>query len=230
MLQNKVATSDSSNYFQDLVRPAEKVIKENKAIISQAINQIFESNKFNDKIDPRTQIFHELIELLKNKKIKLELSVYEAFNSEDAGGFGRYNIYNFKNEHYEFSLWMFAFAPGNKTVIHDHIVSCITTILSEQTLTEKLYKIASSEENKVERNPLKKERIKHSINEDIIDNKATINEEEIFIHSIKNMPNSKDTGVSMHMYFKAVEKPMNFSSLNRIFTKLNKTTTQSQTR
>jgi len=72
--------------------------------------------------------------------LKLDHSVYNPadFNTVMPNGIGRYLIYDHTDTSNPFSIWVFAFAPRQKTTIHDHKYKGTVTVL-EGPRSEKYY-------------------------------------------------------------------------------------------
>ncbi|RUR06387.1 cysteine dioxygenase [Legionella sp. km772] len=76
--------------------------------------------------------------LLADKSLELDASAYTPANLESKYGVGRYLIYDHKDLDNPFSIWAFAFAPQQKTSIHDHKYRGTVSVL-QGTLSEKFY-------------------------------------------------------------------------------------------
>lgn len=76
--------------------------------------------------------------MLADKSLVLDASAYIPADSSKQG-VGRFLIYDHKDENNLFSIWAFAFAPRQKTTIHDHKYRGTVTVL-EGVLSEKFYK------------------------------------------------------------------------------------------
>lgn len=76
--------------------------------------------------------------MLANKSLILDASAYLPANPNEKSGVGRYLVYDHKDPANLFSIWAFAFAPQQKTTIHDHKYRGTVTVL-QGTLSEKFY-------------------------------------------------------------------------------------------
>lgn len=76
--------------------------------------------------------------MLAEKSLELDASVYTAAHPHEKYGVGRYLIYDHKDEKNPVSIWVFAFAPQQKTSIHDHKYRGTVTVL-QGILSEKFY-------------------------------------------------------------------------------------------
>jgi kynureninase len=78
--------------------------------------------------------------------LTLDLASFVPENSATPNGFGRYLVFDNNDLSNPVSIWAFAFAPGQKTCIHDHLYSCTVTVLTG-IISEKFYQLEPDEIN-----------------------------------------------------------------------------------
>ncbi|CAM3147939.1 Predicted metal-dependent enzyme of the double-stranded beta helix superfamily [Legionella steigerwaltii] len=107
-------------------------IKQNEETITRAINEL-------DKVSYDT-VSKFIPKKLAEGSLKLDHSVYKPADSNTVmpHGVGRYLIYDHPDKSNPFSIWVFAFAPRQKTTIHDHKYKGTVTVL-EGPVSEKYY-------------------------------------------------------------------------------------------
>ncbi len=77
-------------------------------------------------------------QMLAEKSLVLDASAYLPANPELKYGVGRYLVYEHSEADNQFSIWAFAFAPKQKTSIHDHQYRGTVTVL-QGPISEKYY-------------------------------------------------------------------------------------------
>lgn len=107
----------------------------------------------------------------------------------EPNGVGRYLIYDHPDEANPFSIWAFAFAPRQKTTIHDHKYKGTVTVL-EGPISEKYYRptgeLTARLENRIDRYRF------HCNRDDL---------SEIFVHQLKRRKGlGKGISVTLHIY------------------------------
>ena len=78
-------------------------------------------------------------QMLAAKSLILDPSAYHPEDKEKPHGVGRFLIYDHNESGNQFSIWAFAFAPKQKTSIHDHKYRGTVTVL-EGIVSEKFYR------------------------------------------------------------------------------------------
>ena len=110
--------------------------EQNTFAIKKAVDEL-------DKIN-YDSVAAKLPQMLAEGRLILDASAYKPLDPSKQFGVGRYLVYEHKEAGNQFSIWAFAFAPRQKTSIHDHKYRGTVTVL-EGTLSEKFY---TPEENK----------------------------------------------------------------------------------
>lgn len=131
-----------------------------------------------------------LPKLLAKGSLKLDPGAYTPFDpsTNEPHGVGRYLLYDNTSSN-PFSIWIFAFAPRQKTTIHDHAYKGTVTVL-EGPVSEKFYQPSGEESAQLERR-IDRYRF-HSNGDDL---KGT------FVHQLKCRKGLGVTGsVTLHIY------------------------------
>ncbi|KTD40604.1 cysteine dioxygenase [Legionella parisiensis] len=107
-------------------------IKHNREKIIKAINGL--------EVVTYETVSTFLTQQLAEGTLKLDHSVYKPADptTEMPSGVGRYLLYDHTDTSNPFSIWVFAFAPKQKTTIHDHKYKGTVTVL-EGPISEKYY-------------------------------------------------------------------------------------------
>lgn len=129
--------------------------------------------------------------VLANGTLTLNTSVYVPKDPTTMldKGIGRYLVYDNADGAYPFSIWMFAFASGQKTAIHDHKYKG-TVIILEGSILETYYRPTEANSVKIIRCM---DRFKfHSTRDDL---------NGIFVHQLqRKMDSGAGVSVTLHIY------------------------------
>lgn len=103
----------------------EKIRQKNKETLVKAISEL-------DEVTYET-VSMSLPQQIAKGLLKLDPSVYQPADPETMmpNGVGRYLIYDHPDKSNPFSIWVFAFAPRQKTTIHDHKYKGTVTVLED---------------------------------------------------------------------------------------------------
>jgi kynureninase len=105
--------------------------EKNSEVIKNAINQLGENITY--------EMVSEMVpKLLAENKLVLNHTVYTPVDSTIVNGIGRHLVYDNPDKANPFSIWVFAFAPRQKTAIHDHKYKG-TVIVLDEPISEKFY-------------------------------------------------------------------------------------------
>jgi kynureninase len=117
--------------------------KEDKTKNNEAIKN--EISKLGPKVSYE-MVSEILPKLLAEKRLILNHLVYTPADPTtlEASGIGRYLVYDHPDKTNPFSIWVFAFAPRQKTSIHDHEYKG-TVIVLEEPISEKFYQPTSED-------------------------------------------------------------------------------------
>ena len=79
--------------------------------------------------------------MLTKKELEIDDSAYTCADQETyfESGVNRFLMYDNLDKENPFSIWIFSFAPHQKTKIHDHKYECSVTVLSQHPITEKFF-------------------------------------------------------------------------------------------
>ncbi|MGL6028885.1 MAG: cysteine dioxygenase [Legionella sp.] len=161
----------------------EQIRTENSELIAKVIKRL-------PKITYDT-VAHSLPQLFATGLLELNLLAYPPADATatTAAGIGRYLIYDNGDLENPFSIWMFAFAPKQKTCIHDHQYRGCVTVL-QGPVSEKYY--TPSDDGSV-RLITRADRYRfHSNTDDLDDN---------FVHQLKRRKGLGDgVSVTLHIY------------------------------
>ncbi len=110
----------------------ERINQKNRDVIVQEINKLDVVN-----YDTVSQLLPKLIQ---QGQLTLDHSIYTPFDvtSLNSSGVGRYLVYEHLDKDNPLSIWAFAFAPRQKTSIHDHEYKG-TVIVLNGPISEKYY-------------------------------------------------------------------------------------------
>lgn len=129
--------------------------------------------------------------LLAKGLITLDTSAFIPADSsiKEAEGVGRHLIYDHEDKKNPFSIWVFAFAPGQKTSIHDHKYKGTVTVLNGP-ISEKYYLPTSENTASIFR------RANRNTFHTNVDNLSNL-----FVHQLKNRQDeSKGVILTLHIY------------------------------
>lgn len=193
---------------------SEDIYSENRQAIIKEISKL-------DVVSYET-VSELLPRLLAEGLLSLNHSVYTPADPTTVEGIGRYLVYDHPDETNPFSIWTFAFAPKQKTSIHDHQYKGTVTVL-EGPLTEKFYlPTGGNSAQRVERT----ERQKYHSNSDDLNG--------FFAHQLKHCkpPGLKEdikgeakeeakqkTCVSFHIYKMAAGQQADQRNLKKLYFK-----------
>ncbi len=167
--------TEGSDMFEKIDR-----ISQNREIITKAINQL-------DVINYET-VSTSLPKQLLEGSLKLDHSVYKPA-APTTNGVGRYFLYDHPDKSNPFSIWVFAFAPRQKTTIHDHKYKGTVTVL-EGPISEKYY-LPTGEYTARLANRVDRYRF-HSNRDDLSD---------VFVHQLKRRKAlGEGVSVTLHIY------------------------------
>lgn len=131
--------------------------------------------------------------LLLEKKLKLNCNAYKPKDpqKEDVYSVARYLVYNHPDKNNPFSIWIYAFAPKQKTLIHDHLYRSTVTVLDEP-VTEKYYQTT---ENNLAQMIKRQDRYRFHTNRD------ELMKSETFVHQLKRRKSfGEGTSFTLHIY------------------------------
>lgn len=154
--------------------------------------------------------------LLAEDALTLDHSVYTPLDpkTSETSGIGRYLVYDHPDASNPFSIWVFAFAPRQKTCIHDHKYKGTVTVLSD-AISEKYYQPTS---DNTARRISRSDRYRfHSTQDELKDN---------FVHQLKRRKGlGAGFSVTLHIYnmeahvVNAKDEVVDQRNLNTIYTK-----------
>ncbi|CEG55724.1 kynureninase/PvdN C-terminal domain-containing protein [Legionella fallonii] len=157
--------------------------QKNKEAITQEINKLTVVN-----YDSVSEL---LPKLLQEGKLTLDHSIYTPLDptSDKSTSIGRYLVYDHPDKDNPFSIWVFAFAPRQKTSIHDHQYKG-TVIVLEGPISEKYYQPTGENTAQLIRSA---DRHRLDYNRDNLDSN--------FVHQLKRRKGVGDgTSVTLHIY------------------------------
>lgn len=118
---------------RELMPEPNEIREENKKRIKKVIEQL--------KIENFDDAVAVIPPMLAKKELDLEDSAYTCADKEtySENGVNRFLVYDHPDKENPFSIWVFSFAPEQKTKIHDHKYECSVTVLSKHPVSEKFF-------------------------------------------------------------------------------------------
>jgi kynureninase len=185
----------------------EQIRHQNAEKLNEAINKL--------KVINYHTVSQLIPELLASEQLILDHSSYIPADANSSIGVGRYLIYDHPDKENSFSIWAFAFAPKQKTSIHDHRYEGTVTVLNE-FISEKYYKPVSDHEaalkTRCDRDQF------HTNYDDLTSN---------FVHQLKRCKHlGEGISVTLHIYKMEATmindsgEPRDRRNLNKIYSKV----------
>lgn len=167
----------------------EDIKKDHAAIIKRSISHL-------DKVSYET-VSKLIPQLLAKGIIALDTSSFIPVDSsiKEPQGVGRFLIYDHDDKNNPFSIWIFAFAPGQKTSIHDHKYKGTVMVLNGP-ISEKYYLPTSENTASIFR------RANRNTFHTNVDNLTSV-----FVHQLKNRQDA-DKGIILTLHIYAMEAQM----------------------
>jgi predicted metal-dependent enzyme (double-stranded beta helix superfamily) len=131
----KIVIYKLKNYFikGELMMEPNEIREENNKRIKKIIEQ-FGITNFEDAVAI-------IPSMLTKKELEIDDSAYTCADEEtySESGVNRFLMFDNPNKENPFSIWIFSFAPHQKTKIHDHKYECSVSVLSKHPITEKFF-------------------------------------------------------------------------------------------
>lgn len=166
-----------------LAEQMEHIKRKNRDMLAQEISQL--------EVINYDTVSALLPRLLQQGQITLDSSVYTPFDitSVNPTGVGRYLVYDHPDKDNPISIWAFAFAPRQKTSIHDHQYKG-TVIVLDGPISEKYYEPTGESTAKLVR---RVDRYSFHANSDNLDSN--------FVHQLKRRKGlGEGLSVTLHIY------------------------------
>lgn len=138
-LQTQAYDEVGLSYEQGLLSPAEQEVHVlNQLHVFTAMSTLrvqFKGGETDFRQLLRTRLPELLVELVREDK--LNLSIYRE-KSEGVHGYSKFLLFTNPNPDHKYCLQLFAFAPFQKTPIHDHPCECMSVVVQGE-LSERFY-------------------------------------------------------------------------------------------